>query len=830
MGSNKLSGLEKAQLKNLKNNAEFIKVFDKLIVDDRNIPEEEKEYVLLCAILFFKIYNEDKRYKSYFKLAYYIILKYSLLFEDYKPLYDICMQIGFYPICKLITDKDFINISSISENISQSIIKSKYVNERDKYIETLEQRNSIIKLSDSQSKYLGFIAPTSFGKSSFIKDYIVKNDFLKIGIIVPTKSLLVQTFNDIKKEKLPYKLILHDEMFDGQKKFIGILTQERAMRLLQKNTFFDVLFVDEAHNILKFNSQNVRGLLISRLLLLNESKNKDHKIVYLSPLIDNIDNLKFNKNQEIFSSEIKYNLKSEDVYLWENDKSFFYDRFTGRYIGLPSMMGYFDYIICNSKSKNFIYNYKPKYIEKLANNLFEKIKDLVSDPDIDIIITTLEKEVHKNFYVNKYVKKGIVYIHGKIPNLIKEYLESKFKQVANIRYIIANKVILEGINLPIDNLFITSTAYLEGKDLTNLIGRVNRLNYVFQESNIQKLNPKIHFLDKEEFRDNSIVKNKIELLRDNTFRDKVENPLLSEYNIDNLSFSKNEKETKEEVKERRRLKDEKILSNTNLLIFNRTKSDVLSKVEVNFIENGIDEFYKSPSEAISIISEKTLSLKNQNNWKELNLIEKIYKLFIEELEDKIKDYEIERLKNPSARKFYNGYIEITQKQPLRENIVSTFDYLKKKASSSDPLLFIGKTYGDSKRYSEIYQASKYRDEVYVNLKSKSDEILINLSIVKLKIEEDFVSFKLNKFIVFLYDFGLISKKEYYTYVYGTENEELIKLARLGLSLNVVNKLVQDNQFINLKLDENGNLLSNSVFNEYIKFQPELFKFEINKYL
>lgn len=830
MGSNKLSGLEKTQLKNLKNSTEFIKVFDKLIINDKNILDEEKEYVLLCAILFFKVYNEDKRYRSYFKLAYYIILKYSLLFEDYKPLYDICMQIGFYPVCKLITDKDFVDILSISENISQSIVKSKYINQRDNYIETLEQRNSIVKLSDSQSNYLGYIAPTSFGKSSFIKDYIIKNEFSKIGIIVPTKSLLVQTFNDIKREKLPYKLILHDEMFDDQEKFIGILTQERAMRLLQKNTFFDVLFVDEAHNILKFNNENGRGLILSRLLLLNETKNKYHKIVYLSPLIDNIDNLKFNKNQEIFSSEIKYNLKAEDIYLWENDKSFIYDRFTGRYIDLCSKKEYFDYIIYNSKSKNFIYNYKPKYIEKLARDLYEKIDDSISDSEIDIIISTLEKEVHKNFYVNKYVKRGIVYIHGKIPNLIKEYLESKFKQVGNIKYIIANNVILEGINLPIDNLFITSTAYLEGKDLTNLIGRVNRLNYVFQERNVQKLNPKIHFLDKEEFQDKSSVKNKIELLRDHSFKDKVENPLLSEYNIDNLSFSKNEKETKEEVKERRRLKDEKIVSNTNLMIFNRNKSDVLRNVEVNFIENGIDEFYKKPSEVINIIFEKIISLKNQNDWKQLNLIEKIYQLFIEALDDKIKDYEIERLKNPSARKFYNGYIEITQKQPLRENILSTFDYLKKKANSLDPLLFIGKTYGDSKRYSEIYNSNKYSDEVYVNLKTKSDEMLINLSIVKLKIEEDFVSFKLNKLIVFLYDFSLISQREYFNYIYGTENEELIKLARLGLSLSVVNKLMQDNQFINLTLDENGNLLSNSVFNEYIKFQPELFKFEINKYL
>lgn len=821
---------EKAQLTSLKKSEEFNIVFEKIIRGEKDINDKDKEYILLCAILLFRFYNSDNRYKSYFKLAYYIILKYSLLFNDFRPLYDISMQIGFYPICKVIIDQELITLDSISEVISQSVVKTKYVNRREKYVETLEQNNSIKKLIENESNYLAYIAPTSFGKSSLIKDFITQNDFLKIAIIVPTKSLLIQTYNDIKKENLSYKLILHDEMFDENEKFIGILTQERASRLLQKGTFFDVIFIDEAHNILKFNSDNSRGLILSRLIKLNQAKNKNQKVVYLSPLISNTQNLKLEKDQKIYSSEIKHNLKAEDIFLWERNIVEIFDRFTGKYLKVKEQIDYFQYIKSNSQAKNFVYNFKPINIEKLAKNLYDELNETSLDVEIEKIIKTLEEEVHKIFYVNKYIRKGIVYIHGKMPNLIKEYLEYSFKQNDKLKYIIANKVILEGINLPIDTLFITSTRYLDGKELTNLIGRVNRLNYVFKENDLKKLNPKIHFLNHNDYQGTASVRNKIELLRNHNFKDIIENPLLYEYDIDLLTFSKNDNETKEEVKERRRIKDQNVIENTDFLINGTVNFSQEENIYKYFIENNIDEFYNDFENVVSIIIEKIEVFKADSNWNNYNLIEKIYELFILKLDDKIKDYEIERLKNSSAQRYYIYFIEKVQKQSLKQNISMTLHYFKEKANSLDPYLFIGKSYGEEIRYSNIYNSNKFKDTVYVNLRGKSDEILVNLSIVKLKIEEDFVSFKLNKLIVFLYDFDLISKKDYYNYVYGTDNEELIKLAKLGLGLNIVNKLLEDKQFGNLTVDENGNLVSNSIFDEYIKHQPELFKFEVNKYL
>lgn len=120
--------------------------------------------------------------------------------------------------------------------------------------------------------------------------------------------------------------------------------------------------------------------------------------------------------------------------------------------------------------------------------------------------------------------------------------------------------------------------------------------------------------------------------------------------------------------------------------------------------------------------------------------------------------------------------------------------------------------------------------MYVNLSRKTDVQLVNLAIVKLKIEEDFVGFKLNKLIVFLYDFKLITEDYYFNYVYGTTDLNIINLVRFGLNVNIVKKLQTDNQIINLSVDLNGNLKSNEEFLIYKDSQNELFKFELNKYL
>lgn len=812
----KITSAEKRQLTTLKNNAEFISCFKKLIFN-KKLTFEEAQYILTVALIFFRYYNNDKRLKGYFNIAYYIVLKYGLVNDDYRPLYDISLQIGFYPISEFILANNLLHEEYLHESIINQEIRTLYNNSN--YIETVEQYNTSkeilerISLEDSS-----YIAPTSFGKSSIIREVIKQNNFSKIAIIVPTKSLITQTYIDIRNLELNYKLILHDEMFNGEERFIGILTQERATRLINKfNVKFDILFIDEAHNILRNNS---RSHLLSRLIMLNYKNNPNQRLLYLSPLVNNSQNLKtkFTSEDQIFQSSIKHNLKAYDVfYLDKKGILSIFDRFSNESYELDKNSSFIDYIIANTQEKNFIYNYRPKNVELIAKKL-SSLHENIEDETLVNISKTIASEISEDIDLVTLVRKGIIYLHGKQPTILKEYLEYQYKDILNIKFIIANSVILEGINFPIDTLFITSTYGLNVKDLNNLIGRVNRLNYVFQSS-LSKLVSKIHFVDSEEFTDKvSNMQNKLSLLREHTFKDENKNPLLEGYNIEELKLTKDELIKQKE-------KDNKLISLTEFLI-NENDGSLENRVKHNFIENKIDDFYWDIESVIPSIIKNFENISDKKD-----VISTIYEVFIMNIEDQIKDYEIERLKNEKARNYYKNYIDLVQLLSLKDKIINTLNYFETKAKDiNDSHLFIGSSFGEVINPSPKYKNYEYLKEVYINLRGKSRQQLANISLVKIKLEEDFVSFKLKKLITFLYDFELITKEAYFLAVYGTVNEEVINLTRIGLGPSVTKMLKENNQIENISFDQNGNLISNDTFKTFLANQSELFKFEINKFI
>ncbi|WP_294298218.1 DEAD/DEAH box helicase [uncultured Chryseobacterium sp.] len=813
----KIQTKEKQQLSSLKNNETLNKCLKKITLNQR-LSADEITYILCAAIIFFRYYNHDKRYKGYFNIGYYIILKYSIIHKDYKPLYDISLQIGFYPISNYIISKEYITESFVNEKIINKVINEKY--KKENYIETVEQSNRSIEIFENIKEHdSAYIAPTSYGKSSIIKDVIIKNNFNKIGIIVPTKSLLIQTYNDMRKLNLNYKLILHDEMYNGEDKFIGILTQERANRLINKMSLsFDILFIDEAHNLLK---NDARNLLLSRFIMLNHKYNNNQRILYLSPLVSDSLQLKIKNTSEgkIYESTIIHNMKIFDVYyLDKKGKLKKYNRFTDEYYNLKTEFEFENYIIEKSKNKNFIYNYRPKFVEKIAHKIYNRIDNFIESEELNKIAKVISEEINEDLDLINLVNKGVLYLHGKLPNILKEYLENAFKEIKEFKYLVANSIILEGVNFPIDNLYITSTFGLSPKDLNNLIGRVNRLNYVFSHS-LTRLLSKVHFVDSDDFTDRrSIMGNKIKLLRDNIFIDENKNPLLENYNIENLKLSKQEKESKKN-------KDSAIIDSTNFLL-NVNPENFKERITHYFIENNVDDFYKEIDKVVQSIIKNISNLPRGNN-----LIDIIYKIFIENNESNITDYEVERLKNSQARKYYQNYIDTFQLLSLKEKIISTVKYFETKSSSpTDSFLFIGNSFGEEINTSKKYNNPEYLNKVYINLKNKSRQELSNISLIKIKLEEDFVSFKLKKLITFLYDFQIIDVNTYYKAVYGSDDKEIIDLTRIGLNPNVIRILKNNNQIENISFDDNGNLTSNDEFIKFFNVQPELVKFEINKYI
>jgi hypothetical protein len=787
------------------------------LTNDVPMEREDQIYLLTCAIIFLRHYQGDKRLTSYAEFCYYIVLKYAITYRDYFPLYDFSANFGYYPITRSIIDLNLIEFSSIND-CCLSIELEKY--QAGNYIETIHQFTRKQSLLSDGRNELGYIAPTSFGKSSVIADFIRKNpEAQKIGIVVPTKSLLMQTYRMIRSSGLNKKIIIHDEMYQGENSFIAVFTQERSLRLLNKiNISFDILFIDEAHNLLNEDS---RSILLSRLIAKNRRLNPDHKIIYLSPLVEDISSLKVVSDQEINAHKIPFNIKEPEIFEYRLDGQIFkYNRFVGEHYLRGRSNSIFSYITETSLLKNFLYNYRPVNIERLAKELSGYLPIVINIPKIKELVRIVKQEVHEKFYGVDCINHGIIYIHGKLPDLIKEYLEEKFKDISELRYIIANSVILEGMNLPVDNLYIMNVRSLYGKELTNLIGRVNRLNTIFtpQVNNLSKLLPKVHFLNSEDYyRKNSNMTPKIELLRSRTFSDVIENPMLSNFDFEKLKIAKDEKDRKRE-------KCELIQKNEHFL--STEPRDELDQMKQYLIETGISEFYSDLENISRILLDRMASTKSSQTWAELEVMEKIAALFVTGI-DEISDFEFSRLDYFEARKYYKSHILVSQKRSLKENIIYMAEYFEKRVNSKNSIMYFGDSYGEIARNPHADPPEK---KSYVDLSTKSEVDHINLAIVKLKMEDDFVSFKVNKILVMMYDYKMITPDEYNLYVYGTIDQHRIGLTKIGLSVSLISRLGKDNQLQYLYFDQYNNLTARKEFDSYKLAANDFYRFEIERFL
>ncbi|WP_343578980.1 DEAD/DEAH box helicase [Acinetobacter sp.] len=811
------------KLNSLKQISEFNATIGKLTLN-KFLEDDELSFLLACAIVFLKDYHNDQRKTQHLNFAYFIVLKVAINNNYYIPLMDVSLNLGLYPIVRYIMKNNMNENISITDVILDSRIEEF---KKGEIIETYKQktyRESILKSNYNECCY---IAPTSFGKSSLIIEILSQRKSDKVAIIVPSKSLLLQTYKNIKNNTDNKKIIFHDEMYNSSmSSFVAVLTQERALRMLNKykGLSFDNLIIDEAHNLL---DNDYRSLLLSRVIRRNKFRNKNTKIFYLSPLIEDSKNLKFDDEQFIFEKKISFNFKEPDISEYKKSGEIFkYNRFVDEFYYSESISNYIDYIFLKSKNKNFIFLIQPRKIEKLAEKICDKLNVVFDDYDLIELSEIISKNVHEEFYCVDYIRKGLIYLHGKLPDLIKEYLEFKFSQIKNIRYLVANTVILEGVNLPIDNLFIMNTWGLKGKELTNLIGRVNRLNEVFnnKSKSLDKLNPTIHFINSDDFGSKKgNMSNKIKLLKSSLVVDEVRNPVLLNYDKNITSDDSGGEGSGDYLFAEVNLVKER----EDFLIYNENDYNV--KLKHVLVESGLDSEYSDFELAYSLLKHRIEKINTDENWIVADIVDKIYLFFIKELESNLKNKELSRLEKIQARNFYKMFIERLHILNLRDHIQKMLKYFYLiKDDLEDRYFYVGRSYGEIEHPNEMYIS--YNSKNYIDLSKKSHKELVNIALIKIKIESDFVAYSLNKFVNVLFELSLIDEAEYNMFMYGTESRKYNEFIQLGLSSSLINFLIRENQIDNLFIDKYGYLNYRNSFIDFISQQDDLVQFEISKFI
>lgn len=427
-------------------------------------------------------------------------------------------DVSYYAGSVLSSVGNFRGMENIDTRYSESSLQEKaYAIFCEEYLKVpaesdkmffIPQKNIYDKLG---SPYFSYSAPTSMGKSfimeMFIKDRVMNGEKLNFARIVPTKALI----NEVRKdtidgldtllEKMNYSVVTaaSDYSLEEDHNFILVMTPERMLYLLISKPEFklDYIFIDEAH---KLTGKNSRAPFYYKIVdMLARQKPYMPHFVFASPNIPNPEvYLKLVTEAEKgtenalsstfapvsqFKFLISHESKSIRVFNDHTQDSIFvckYGNESMSVVDFMNIMNRFDRDKPLLERKRNLAYFSGKDAAINAAREFARGKPEIDDDDLKALAKDISNQVHGEYFLTELIKKGIAYHIGYLPSSIRQRIETLFKD-GKITAMFCTSTLIEGVNLPADNLFITN--YRSGRpqmtsvEFRNLIGRVGRIRF-----------------------------------------------------------------------------------------------------------------------------------------------------------------------------------------------------------------------------------------------------------------------------------------------------------------------------------------------------------------
>lgn len=760
-------------------NTDFASLYDRFIVGEKL---SQKQYEILLAIAICFTNADDTNVQQ---LGYRIVVEYCNQTNDYIPLYEIAVNKGLYPVSKFIeqhyiddSKRNFFtewNDAFTEQYVSDEVCRS-------------EQQNSLVHFFESKKDdTVSVIAPTSYGKSELILSAVKEYAGKKICVLTSTKALLIQTkkrVQQISKGIFP-KIVVHPEMYNlNDSSCLAVLTQERLLRIFKKDPqlSFDCIIVDEAHEMLEDDS---RSRTLANVIIVAQKRNPEVAFKFLTPFLADSTNLKARyTTYDIEGFKVSEYIKTEKYFLYDlrNHTGLkLYDQFLNKYLPISDNrnLGFEEDVVkAYSAGKNIIYLNKPTDIEKFALAL----ADVLPEVDSELIQTAcdnISEYLQPQYNLLTCLRKGIIYHHGSVPDAIRIYIEDLYKKDDAVRYVITSSTLLSGVNLPAERMFILDNkrgrSNLSHDSFKNLVGRVCRFSEIFNDEtgNLYRLEPQIYLVFGKYFAQNanceSFLRNVAKV--EQNYKDAVDNVLLSEAKI----TADNE--------EKLRQASEFIENYENGVVEDYQERYTNTVSGKACIMNGITEFDVFAHEAtiqqqVDVYQSESIKISDSNT-----LLETINDLFIQHLPDNGVE-SLKRLENKEARNFYSMMFEWRVKNKSYAEMISLFvgywHQLYKK--DRNVMVYVGK-WGDIKRPGSNVAR-------YTKFVGKTRTQVVNLAIVRIKEEQDFIDNTLIKYVEVLHDLDLIEDRFYAQIKYGTDDERTICLIKNGLSLSSAMLLIK----------------------------------------
>ncbi|MDD2391898.1 MAG: DEAD/DEAH box helicase [Bacilli bacterium] len=331
-----------------------------------------------------------------------------------------------------------------------------------------EQLKILKKIEENEAMLLS--APTSFGKTFVIFEYIARKRPKNIVLIVPTLALveeynkrIIKNYKDVFNGYRVFLSISKEKKYNFDDNNIFILTHDR---IIEGNNYsiikeIDFLVIDEVYKLEKDEEDD--RVLILNLAYYHLAK-LSKKYILLAPFIGGVDNLhKLNKTPHFYRTD--YSPVINEVKVCNISKK--EDRF--------EMVNKIILSIPNNE-KTIIYFPTIPDIVKYIN--LSEVFSFSSDFSITRFIAWLKKEVHEKWYLVRAMEKGFLVYNGQLPIGIRMYQLYLYEK--GFSRLICNSALLEGVNTSAKNIVIGRPSR-DGKnnfdafDFFNLVGRSGRL-------------------------------------------------------------------------------------------------------------------------------------------------------------------------------------------------------------------------------------------------------------------------------------------------------------------------------------------------------------------
>lgn len=338
-----------------------------------------------------------------------------------------------------------------------------------------EQRKILSLIQENHG--LIFSAPTSFGKTFVVFEYICRAQPQNVVMIVPTLALIDEYKQKIirkyREQFSDYNIYLSvdpEKSYDFSQKNIFIVTHDRVIDENTVSIFesIDFLVIDEVYKLQK-DSSNERVLILN-VAYYNMVK-RSKKYVLLAPFISGVKHLEKLDDVPAFYatnySPVVNDVKTCEI-LDENDRTLYTDRILQSIPTQDNTLIYFPTVV---QIDSFIQETSTSYPALEEDN----------NPVLNEFITWGRREIHPEWSIIKALEKGFLVHHGQLPLGIRMLELSLFNNSSStFTRLICTSTLLEGVNTTAKNIIITkpNRSYdktFDAFDFYNLVGRTGRL-------------------------------------------------------------------------------------------------------------------------------------------------------------------------------------------------------------------------------------------------------------------------------------------------------------------------------------------------------------------